>query len=608
MLTRPTLISLVTLSLATGTALAQSPPPGDGATAPGTPPSAPAPSPAPSPSPSPPPAPQPQPAPAPGTSAPAQKPSPPPPASPKAESGTQAQAGASISASPKGTSAGATSRAPVARPVDSGEHERRVVVFTDGPSPRLVSSGKTSVRGPLELEVRFRDVNPLCYAYSTTVAASRVAATDQPLPVRAPGIAGFSAQTAVSFRDVDQAFEAVYAAQNDLDELLHAARFQVSLDDVWAACDGGSSVAAQRGRVEAAAKTLAAKLGEGGSWREILGRAEATSLGAKRLVRGMDTEARGRTDEVEARRAELRAAEQKSAELEQRAERTGRARAMREQLDAAERDIASAQRRLREAELGVARQRHSADLARAAEQLGERVRLAVESLNAMTADVNRARSLLAQSPTAIRRRFAAGESVSIVVHRTRLDRGEVVPGRPPQRFEVPAFRTFRPVIMDVGLGPAMGIGRNRAQYETVLTPVDEERPATWRVVRTEQGLNLDLMVSISAYLWKRRYLDDGVFDAWQLVPRPMVGISLDRPFDVLYAGVQIDPIQYLNIAGGARIANEQQLIGPQPLDPALRDRDGEPQPPVTREEVQVSGFVAITVSTNLVYRWIQQGL
>jgi hypothetical protein len=110
------------------------------------------------------------------------------------------------------------------------------------------------------------------------------------------------------------------------------------------------------------------------------------------------------------------------------------------------------------------------------------------------------------------------------------------------------------------------------------------------------------------YLWQRRYFDDVVFDPMFLVPRPMFGLSLSHPLDQLYAGVSIDPIQFLDISGGVRIANEQTLIGPQEGDRALIDSAGEPQPPVTRHEFRASGFVAVTVSANMLYNWILQGL
>jgi hypothetical protein len=153
------------------------------------------------------------------------------------------------------------------------EIERRAVVFTDGASPQLVSSGSRYVHGPLELEIRFRNANPLCYEYSTNVAASRVAASDMPLPERIPGIGSLGAQSSSSFSGLDDAVAAVNAAQTDLDEMLNAARMQVSLEDVWASCDERSDYSSQRARVETAARILAQRVGPLGSWRQVLERA-----------------------------------------------------------------------------------------------------------------------------------------------------------------------------------------------------------------------------------------------------------------------------------------------------------------------------------------------
>jgi hypothetical protein len=199
--------------------------------------------------------------------------------------------------------------------------------------------------------------------------------------------------------------------------------------------------------------------------------------------------------------------------------------------------------------------------------------------------------------------------VTVAVRRTRLERGERIPGRGPQLFETAAYKTLRPVILDLAIGPSLGIGRNDSKYETVWSPKGpDDTTSAWRVLKTEQGLPVDVLVTLSVYLWQRRYFDDIVFDPMYLLPRPMVGISLAHPTSQFYAGVSIDPIQFLNISGGVRVADEQILIGPQVLDRALVDTSGQPQPPVTRNEFRASGFVAVTISTNLLYSWIRQGL
>jgi hypothetical protein len=192
-----------------------------------------------------------------------------------------------------------------------------------------------------------------------------------------------------------------------------------------------------------------------------------------------------------------------------------------------------------------------------------------------------------------------------VVERARLDRGERVEGRHPQLFEVPRFETLRPVILDLGIGPAIGIGHNTAQYSTQYSPRNADEPTTaYRVVRTEQGIPADVLATLSIYLWRARYFDDDVFDAMQLLPRPMIGVSLANPLSSFYTGLSIDPVQFLDISAGVRWANEQQLIGPAPGERALVTPAGEPQPPVVRDEVRPMGFVSISVSTNLLYKWI----
>jgi len=158
------------------------------------------------------------------------------------------------------------------------------------------------------------------------------------------------------------------------------------------------------------------------------------------------------------------------------------------------------------------------------------------------------------------------------------------------------------------VGPALGLARNTARYRTAWSPQsDVNREATWRVVRTEDELPLDAMVSLSAYLWGRRYLDGAVFDPMQLLPRPMIGLSLASPLDTLYAGLQIDPVQFLDVSAGVRFAPRERLVGPQVLDRALVTPDGEPQPPVTRSEVRPDAFVAVTLSANMIYDWIAGG-
>ena len=122
------------------------------------------------------------------------------------------------------------------------------------------------------------------------------------------------------------------------------------------------------------------------------------------------------------------------------------------------------------------------------------------------------------------------------------------------------------------------------------------------MARTEKKLIVDGVLSLSGYIWGARYLDDRVFDLEFLYPRPMVGLSLTEPTTTLYAGLQIDPIQFVDISAGVRWGTVQSLIGYRgtAANPTL------PAEPVVREEVKPSGFVAVTFSTDLVWRWVRR--
>ena len=236
---------------------------------------------------------------------------PPPAAATEAPPESAAKATATTAATAEVTPAPIVVPAPPRSPPPDDDIERRLVVFTDGPSPRLIASGDRAVRGMLELEVRFRNANPLCYEYSTNIAASHVAASDQPLPERVPGIGAFGATSSANFATLEEAQTALNNSETELDEMLNALRIQVSLDDVWAACDGGGDFLSQRTRVEAAARIAAQRLAPTGAWRQVLESAEAVALGAKRLSRELETGEHDAAQEVDARKAALQEAERK---------------------------------------------------------------------------------------------------------------------------------------------------------------------------------------------------------------------------------------------------------------------------------------------------------
>jgi hypothetical protein len=155
-------------------------------------------------------------------------------------------------------------------------------------------------------------------------------------------------------------------------------------------------------------------------------------------------------------------------------------------------------------------------------------------------------------------------------------------------------RDLEPIYFDIGIGPGIVVGRNTTAYDTVI------RDGRIQIARTEQKLIVDGVLSFSGYVWGTRYLDHRVFDLEFLYPRPMLGLSLTDPTTTLYAGLQIDPIQFVDISAGVRWGATRRLIGYRgtAADPTL------PAEPVVEEQVEPSGFVAVTFSTDLVWRWI----
>ncbi|NRA32173.1 MAG: hypothetical protein HRU17_02430 [Polyangiaceae bacterium] len=481
------------------------------------------------------------------------------------------------------------------------------MTFTDGASPQVDVIGAPKVHGPMDLEIQFQGANPLCFSYSTNISASRVAASQIELPNQVPTVGVSNDTDAPRFVNVDRAFAAINDAKNDLDDAEYAATTNASLDSVWGACDSGAVFDAQRERVIGVAAYAAQELSPTGDWRMAIQRGKSVALRATRLARELEASVRDADREAAGRESELAAALRTEKRLAEQL-KTSRSRALRLEHEQATRDLASAQRRAREAKLAATEKRNVVKLATAADVLNDHVDAVAKKLGELAADINRARSLLAQSPQSLKRHFAAGETVNVVIHRTRLNRG-VAGDDPAQSFEVPQFETLEPVLFDFAVGPALGVGRHTESYGLAYFPgePDAQNPdARSRVIRDEQGLNLDMMVSVSAFVWKQRYLDDGIYDPWQLIPRPMVGVSLLHPTERLYLGLSVDPIQFLNISGGVRIGTEERLIGPQVGDVALLNSEGEAQAPVTRDETRAMGFVSITVSNNLIYRWFQQ--
>lgn len=424
--------------------------------------------------------------------------------------------------------------------------EQRWVVFQDGEVPHIQVSGDRYVRGDLELEIRFKDANPLCFAYS--VDGHRLDA-----PRRPPEPSRFdqmlsAAEGSQQFATVDAARRAVEARLRELSTLSQEAADKASLEQVWDACLWANPpsrvLPLQQRHISSVAAMLQTRLGQNGAWTQI-------------FVSSIDTLA-------SVRRFAASLAQQGSESAE----------------------FTEQQRRR---------------LAGAAEGL-ERYLIATLALVHRTqADLQEVQTRLASAPAATTRHIAANREVVIEVERTRLDRGKTDAALDTVQVRSEAYRTLPRILFDLGVGPSLTF-RNTEEYS--LGQKGNDRIPN--VVRTEDSANVDGVISLSMYVWGARYLDDRIFDASHLLPRPMVGLSMRQPFSSLYFGGQIDPIQFVDLSFGARVYSTTHLIAPEQGRAAYVDGNGEPVPPVTREGVTTQLFVSLTASTDLFQRWIQR--
>jgi hypothetical protein len=85
----------------------------------------------------------------------------------------------------------------------------------------------------------------------------------------------------------------------------------------------------------------------------------------------------------------------------------------------------------------------------------------------------------------------------------------------------------------------------------------------------------------------------------------MLGRSMRQPFSSLYFGLQLDPIQFLDISIGGRVYSATELAGAKPGDSAPLDSSGKPFPPITATNEKVAWFVSISASTDLFSTWLK---
>jgi hypothetical protein len=500
---------------------------------------------------------------------------------------------------------------------EAAADDKRVITFVEGPAPRIELDQSPLVAGALELEVRFSGARPLCYSYSVAISHTSLPRVPAPsesrqaewLPQPGPGL------EAIDLGGAEGARTMLGEARQALERALVEARSQASLESVWAECDASAGNAdSQRWRVETIARIVAIKAGPGGTWRRAVERSVAVARAVRNMAERMRSHAELERELVQREQA-LAQAERDERETSAQlaaAQRAGR-KASQELTSRHERTrqgLANATGALDEIKKQLADRTRSQGLLEAAYGFEEQARMAARAFGQIVIEVERARALLARSPSGWVRHVAPGRELVLTVVRTRLRRGIAVPGDPGEAFESPTIETLAPILFDFGVGPGLTLRQTEA-YGLGVAPLNQPGepagPVATRVIRTEEAINVDGVVSLSAYIWGRRYLDQTVLHSRQLLPRPMLGLSIRDPFSSIYVGAQIDPVQFVDVSFGARWHTRERLIGPALGQPALMDEKGNAAEPVTQDEYVVSPFVSLTFSTDLFHRWLRRG-
>jgi hypothetical protein len=474
--------------------------------------------------------------------------------------------------------------------------ERRVVVFQDGAKPTFTVEGDRFARGPIDLEVRLAGTNPLCYRYRTKIDDKDVTPRASSAPA-APTAPARPSAAPRSFTTATEAREALDVAAKNLAAAVSDARKQLSLDAAWAGCALGANPSQH---VQSAASALAKNGGPSGSWSRAISDAQATAEGVLELAKTSGAQRADQPQEMGTRR---RAVEQAAQNLQMARERLDEAtkKNAKDKADHesnfqhATTELERARRELADAEARGAELAGMPALEADARRLLERSEAAGQTLDTLSADVARANTLNG-APTSIKHRVRLGESVRVTVEKQPIEHRLQVEDAAAESFTSPAVESLQPIWVDVGFGPALTLGRNTSEWEVI------HRENRLVGARSEQELIMDGLLSFSLYIYGPRYLDDTVFDPMQLIPRPMAGISLTEPTTSAYAGLQIDPLQFVDISGGIRWHTVEKRIGWKSTDDELV----QPEEIATKKEVTPSAFVAVTFSTDLFWRWIKR--
>lgn len=494
--------------------------------------------------------------------------------------------------------------------------QERTVVFDPATAPN-VDAGEYHVKGDLDLRVELKNANPICASYALSLNTEKY--SPQPaIAAIAPGVPqGGSGLTPppenlcedkkgtelASCAAVGAAAAAKYlqGVQKELQGWQH------DLDDVWLQCDAPTALKAgqpnakkdddKKGTFEKQAleiQNLAGKVRDVGLDDAVSAAASAalTAFGAARALRAEQAELAGKI--VVAKNAVQRAkdaldaavaAKKKQADVDPlKAAHKGE----QEKLDALQASADQLEKQITtlsewSAELN---KMHSATRETTAKLRSDVV--AALALIPPSIGGTAAQSLLAK------RHFEPSQLVTIEVTETRRAGGKLIEKGADRSLGKVQLAVVRPILVDVGVGPAVtfeserayGIGANQTIAVTSETP------------------NLDGIVTLSAY-WQPRYLDNKFFAPLQLVPRPMIGLSMRQPFTSLYFGAQLDPIQFLDISFGGRFYTTTELVGKAVGDPADQDAEGKPVAPLTQSKTNLAFFMSISASTDLFASWIK---
>ncbi len=514
-------------------------------------------------------------------SASAQTPPATPPSPPASAASAPSLSGPKPTPSPKPTGAGST-----AAPATAAADVR--LTYHGGVKPRVERSGSAMQAGPLLVELRFVGVNPFCYEYRTNLGpASAQAAVARPAHATAPAPAASGSAIGAAH----EAVTAIAKSRTLLERTMREARAEQDALPRPGACAPSvpDTARAAIARVEQRQAV----------WLNIVAEAETVLRQAERFQHGSGADAAGN---IESARAALTAAEQRLKQAQAAVPKPKPGKQPDESgVQAAREEVRTARRRLRRVEKRSRRAQRTRQLSRAARVLQRQLRAARRAVRKVVRRSQRAQVLLASAPVSATFRIAQGER--LVPQVTRTPRGRR--GATPEVIEAEPIDSLAPILFDVGIGPALTF-RNTRGFAVGRAPTADDPTNTARIVRTEEQLNMDVMVSFSMYVWGRRYLDDTLFHWKQLLPRPMFGISLSQPTTSVYAGLSIDPIQFLDISAGVRWYSSDKLIGPQVGDRALVNPNGSAAAPVVQEEITRAPFITLTASTDLFVRWLKR--